>query len=224
MHAGTCQVEGRVAGGGRAGGGALALWPGAHVLRERSPHPSSHHVLCMIVWCRLDCYTHRSHTDPRVRPAPVCVTLLSSALFRGGRARACPRPPRPRRRRDGHTQEAGDAESGEAARGRGLPAGAGAGVAFKPGPRTCRVARRPLSAVARYVHKTSETSQWIIYTAKTKNAVHVTGYLVPTRPKATRAATLGHRRRACTVKVLHEIRMRRTRWRCLSWPGARLEP
>jgi len=29
MHAGTCQVEGRVAGGGRAGGGALALWPGA---------------------------------------------------------------------------------------------------------------------------------------------------------------------------------------------------
>jgi hypothetical protein len=63
-----------------------------------------------------------------------------------------------------------------------------------------------------------------IYTAKTKNAVHVTGYLVPTRPKATRAATLGHRRRACTVKVLHEIRMRRTRWRCLSWPGARLEP
>jgi hypothetical protein len=134
MHAGTCQVEGRVAGGGRGAGGALALWPGAHVLRERSPHPSSHHVLCMIVWCRLDCYTHRSHTDPRVRPAPVCVTLLSSAFFCGGRARACPRP---RRRRDGHTPREAAATPPEAGRG----AGAGAGGAFKPGPRTCRVAR-----------------------------------------------------------------------------------
>jgi hypothetical protein len=215
MHAGTCQVEGRVAGGGRGAGGALALWPGAHVLRERSPHPSSHHVLCMIVWCRLDCYTHRSHTDPRVRPAPVCVTLLSSAPFRGGRARACPPRRAPRRPRTApHETHAGERR----------PRRHGGGGTFQARPRTCRVARRPLSAVARYVHKTSETSQWIIYTAKTKNAVHVTGYLVPTRPKATRAATLGHRRRACTVKVLHEIRMRRTRWRCLSWPGARLEP
>ena len=162
MHAGTCQVEGRVAGGGRGGGGALALWPGAHVLRERSPHPSSHHVLCMIVWCRLDCYTHRSHTDPRVRPAPVCVTLLSSAFFCGGRARACPRP---RRRRDGHTPREAAAtprDPREAARGWRGGGGSLQARAAHVSRRAQR--RRPLSAVARYVHKTSETSQWIIFT------------------------------------------------------------
>jgi hypothetical protein len=159
MHAGTCQVEGRVAGGGRGAGGALALWPGAHVLRERSPHPSSHHVLCMIVWCRLDCYTHRSHTDPRVRPAPVCVTLLSSAFFCGGRARACPRP---RRRRDGHTPREAAATGPEAARGWRGGGGSLQARAAHVSRRAQR--RRPLSAVARYVHKTSETSQWIIFT------------------------------------------------------------
>jgi hypothetical protein len=133
MHAGTCQVEGRVAGGGRGAGGALALWPGAHVLRERSPHPSSHHVLCMIVWCRLDCYTHRSHTDPRVRPAPVCVTLLSSAFFAAAAPARVPAPA------DAETAIHHGRRPRPAPRRRG--AGAGAGGAFKPGPRTCRVAR-----------------------------------------------------------------------------------
>ena len=136
MHAGTCQVEGRVAGGGRAGGGALALWPGAPcgcgpTSCEREAHPSSHHVLCVIVCvvCRLMLLhaPHRSHTDPRVRPAPVCVTLLSSAPFRGGRARACP-PPRPR---TAHTRRM---------QGRGGRGGTGAGGPFKPG--RARVASR----------------------------------------------------------------------------------
>lgn len=162
MHAGTCQVEGRVAGGGRGGGGALALWPGAHVLRERSPHPSSHHVLCVIVWCRLDLlYAPKSYRSPRASSSGVCDTALERSFSRRPRPRVSPPPPPPPTPRRPYTREAADAPPW-CPRRRG--AGAGAGGAFKPGPRTGRVARRPLSAVARYVHKTSETSQWIIYT------------------------------------------------------------
>jgi hypothetical protein len=159
MHAGTCQVEGRVAGGGRGGGGALALWPGAHVLRERSPHPSSHHVLCVIVWCRLDLlHAPKSYRSPRASSSGVCDTALERSFSRRPRPRVTPPPPPPPTPRRPYTHGRG----GRRARG-GAPA-RGPGGAFKPGPRTCRVARRPLSAVARYVHKTSETSQWIIYT------------------------------------------------------------
>ena len=166
MHAGTCQVEGRVAGGGRAGGGALALWPGAPcgcgpTSCEREAHPSSHHVLCVIVCvvCRLMLlHAPKSYRSPRASSSGVCDTALERSFSRRPRPRVTPPPPPPPTPRRPYTHGRG----GRRARG-GAPA-RGPGGAFKPGPRTCRVARRPLSAVARYVHKTSETSQWIIYT------------------------------------------------------------
>ena len=167
MHAGTCQVEGRVAGGGRGGGGALALWPGAPcgcgpTSCEREAHPSSHHVLCVIVCvvCRLMLlHAPKSYRSPGASSSGVCDTALER-FFCGGRARACPRP---RRRRDGHTPREAAATGPEAARGWRGGGGSLQARAAHVSRRAQR--RRPLSAVARYVHKTSETSQWIIYTA-----------------------------------------------------------
>ena len=219
MHAGTCQVEGRVAGGGRAGGGALALWPGAPcgcgpTSCEREAHPSSHHVLCVIVCvvCRLMLlHAPKSYRSPGASSSGVCDTALERSFSRRPRPRVS--PPAEAATHSAHETHV---------QGRGGRGGTGAGGPFKPG--RARVASRAGLSV--------QSHGMCIKRPKLVNAL---GKQLKQKTRCTRDAdgvpaypsegdTRGHRRRACTVEVLHETRMRRTRWRCLSWPGARLEP
>jgi len=125
MHAGTCQVEGRVAGGGRAGGGALALWPGAPcgcgpTSCEREAHPSSHHVLCVIVCvvCRLMLlHAPKSYRSPGASSSGVCDTALERSFSRRPRPRVS--PPAEAATHSAHETHAARGEAAAAARGRG---------------------------------------------------------------------------------------------------------